>query len=729
MRQVYRSRARGSFMPVHEKVRFGPFQLDTECGQLRKNGIRLKLQGHPVQILELLLERPGELVTREAIRLRLWSSDTFVDFDHSLNAAMQRLRQALGDDAETPKYIETIPKRGYRFIAELDHSNTNQDHAPAPTFDEDVEKIAATLADAAITATKRSNSLAVWRTVAIAVFAALAIVAVAYVVTKPPPMPRVVGSHALTKTGYRKGLMALADGTSLYFQENRPDHTAIVQLRLTGGEVSEVATVPDSTFLSDVSHDGSELLFSALNPETNLFDAWVQPLPAGPARLIQKDAWAPVWTGDNRGIFFARNQHRELFRVNADGTNPQRIAALPDIAGIRVSPDGARVRMGTNFIVTRPSLLEVDSSGANPHAVLGDVQHDLWIGPWSPDGRFFFYLAWDNDRYDLWTLPEKHPWWQRGQSTPIQLTFGPVSIGAPAISSDGKQIYAAGLERHGELSVYDERSGQFVPYLSGISACYVDFSRDKQWIAYVSYPEGTLWRSRIDGSDRRQLTVPPLGVMNPRWSPDGKLIAFTVVSGIPRFSQEQQNWQMYVVSVDGGGPLLLLEGMTLNDPTWSPDGSSLAYGVGPMGSATLKILNLQTLKSTEVPKSVNLTSPRWSPDGKYLAALELNYPVKKMMLYSFASGQWEELAAGQLNWPSWSHDSQYVYAQEGNSVVRITIANHKKEQVASLRGIRTAAYYFDRIGLGWFGLTPDDRIVTTRDTGVEEIYAFDLEYK
>ena len=111
-------------MPVGEKhkLRFGPFQLDTQFGQVSKDGIVLKLQGQPVQILEILLEKPGELVTREELRQRLWASDTFVDFDHSLNTGIKKLRQALSDEADTPRYIQTLPKRGYRFIAPVDGS-------------------------------------------------------------------------------------------------------------------------------------------------------------------------------------------------------------------------------------------------------------------------------------------------------------------------------------------------------------------------------------------------------------------------------------------------------------------------------------------------------------------------------------------------------------------------------------------------------------------------------
>src|SRR5712692_3120373 len=100
-------------------VRFGSFEVDLQSGQLRKHGVRIKLQQQPFQILNMLLERPGELVTREEICRRLWSSDTYVEFEHGLNAAMTRLRQALGDSADNPRFVETLARRGYRFIASV----------------------------------------------------------------------------------------------------------------------------------------------------------------------------------------------------------------------------------------------------------------------------------------------------------------------------------------------------------------------------------------------------------------------------------------------------------------------------------------------------------------------------------------------------------------------------------------------------------------------------------
>ena len=106
--------------PVRSLVRFGVFEVDRGSGELRKRGVRIRLQEQPLKILMLLLDRPGEIVTREQLRQILWPEGTFVDFEHSLNAAVAKLRQSLGDSAENPRFVETIPRRGYRFIAPVE---------------------------------------------------------------------------------------------------------------------------------------------------------------------------------------------------------------------------------------------------------------------------------------------------------------------------------------------------------------------------------------------------------------------------------------------------------------------------------------------------------------------------------------------------------------------------------------------------------------------------------
>ena len=719
-------------MPVGEKhvLRFGPFLLDTQIGQLRKNGVGLKLQGQPVQILELLLERPQRLVTREEIRQRLWSSDTFVDFDHSIDTAVKKLRQALGDGAETPRYIETLPKRGYRFIGEVTEEEPRELPARVPPLPEDetLSKVVATLVDAVVTPPQKPAIRRTWVKV-VAVVALLLISGKVVDMFTRPRMPRIVASHALTKTGYRKAMSffrsrLVTDGRSIYFQESRPSGSAIAQVLVSGGEAAELANNIGN--LRDISKDGSELLLAKFDKIANRYDTWIQPLPTGPARLIVKDADWPLWTPDGRGLLFARNGDKDLYRANADGTDARRLAEFPNITDLAISPDGRHVRFGVRGAHT---IWEASSDGSNPHPILTEHRSRDTAGSWSPAGKFYFFRSWDGDRFNLWAVSETRSWWRKSTPDLVQLTSGPISYGNPVASKDGKQIFATGTEPHGELSVYDFRSGKFVPYLSGIPACYVDFSRDGKWIAYVSFPEGNLWRSKIDGTEQMQLTSPPLGVVNPRWSPDGKLIAFTDLSGGDRRNLGDTS-RIYVVSAEGGAPLLLLAGNpSPGDPTWSPDGTAIAYGVGgAIGGypGEIRILDVHSQKSTKIPSSEGLWSPRWSPDGRYLVALG-GLPSTKLMLFSFATQQWEELASGFVGYPCWSRDSKQVFIGYGWLVLRITISSHKTLQVADMRGFRSTGYYFWTNM--WYGIAPDGRPISTRDTATEEIYAFDLEYK
>ncbi len=701
-------------------VRFGPFELDPLCGEVRQDGVRLKLQGQPVQILEMLLAKPGQLVTREEIQQRLWPADTFVDFDHSLNTAVKKLRQALSDEADAPRYIETLPKRGYRFIGKVEPASEAAAAVVAPET-----KVAPPAAG-----TRRIPGIPWLAACAVAFLAGAGVLI--FLGSRPAPLPRITGSHPLVRNAYPKlwPLKPLTDGPSVYFQEDRPGGLTTMQVPVTGGAESAIETVRGT--LQDISRDGSQLLFVVPDlTQPSQTNVWSQPLPVGPPRLILKNADSPIWTQDGRGIFFGRDG-KELCRASADGTEIRRLALSPNAFSPTLSPDGTRIRfMEFSYSATIDrNIWEVRADGTNPHVAVAG-QNFTFGGTWSLDGKIFFFTAWDGDRNSLWAVADESSRWGRSPSPPQQLTFGPTSIGIPSISKDGRQLFAIGVEHQGELSVYDRASHKFVPYLEGISASYVDFTRDGRWMTYVSYPEGTLWRSKIDGSEKRQLTSPPVALLNPRWSPDGKLIVFTdMANGDRRQMNETTPKRMYVVSADGGAPNLLLVGTPdVGDPTWSPDGHSIAYAAGSQGGdLEIRILDLRNLQSSKVPGSEGMWSPRWSPDGSHLVAL--NGPSQKLMLFTFTGNTWQELVASTgLGWESWSHDGKFVYAQEGSSLIRVDVSTHSREQIASLAGFRSTAYYLDRFDGGWFGLSPDDRPVTTRDTGIEGIYAFDLEYK
>jgi WD40 repeat protein len=288
--------------------------------------------------------------------------------------------------------------------------------------------------------------------------------------------------------------------------------------------------------------------------------------------------------------------------------------------------------------------------------------------------------------------------------TEKRIICGAMNFFAPVSSRDGKQLFVVGAQPRGELVRYDAQSRQFVPYFSGISASGVSFSRNGVWVAYVTYPEGILWRSKLDSSERLQLSFPPMFAYMPEWSPDGKQIAFMAAApGKP--------WQVYLVSAEGGGLRQLTTGEhSQGNPQWSPDGNSLAFDrepfPGPSGlSCAIYRIDLRTHQVSALPGSDGLFSPLWSPDGRYIVAQTCD--IHKSVIYDFTTGKWTDLVDLPASYPRWSRDGKYFYSDTylGKEPIfyRIRITDRKFERLFSLKGIRRPGF------LGtWAGLAPDD---------------------
>jgi len=291
----------------------------------------------------------------------------------------------------------------------------------------------------------------------------------------------------------------------------------------------------------------------------------------------------------------------------------------------------------------------------------------------------------------------------------------------PSPSVDGKRLFVIGEQSRGELMRYDSESRQFVTFLSGISAEGLDFSRDGKWVAYLTFPEGVLWRSRVDGSERLQLTNLPMNVALPRWSPDGKRIAF---SGLT----PGKAWKIFVISADGGSPEKLTPGENFElDPNWSADGQSLVFGefVGSPTSS-IYVLNLQTRQVSTLPGPKGLFSPRWSPDGRFISVT--THDGLKMLLFDLTTQTWKELDSGHsYNYPMWSRDAKYIYFsnpfENGTPFYRLRVADGKLEHVANANLTRGVAW--GTLGQ-WTGLAPDDAPLLIRDTSMQEIYSLDV---
>jgi Tol biopolymer transport system component len=321
-------------------------------------------------------------------------------------------------------------------------------------------------------------------------------------------------------------------------------------------------------------------------------------------------------------------------------------------------------------------------------------------GTWSPDGKYYFFQATVANTQNIWVIPETRSIFHK--STPVPLTTGPLRFQTPVPDVDGKKLFVIGEQPRVELVRYDIKTKQFVPFLLGISAGEVDVSRDGQWVTYVTYPGSTLWRSKIDGSERLQLTFSPVQAHLPRSSPDGTRIVFND-------TQPGKPWKVLVVSSSGGSARDLLQSSAgATDPTWFPDGNSIVFTSGfGTGTTSIEQIDLTTNQITKLPGSDTLFSARVSRNGHYVAAFSSD--AKKLMLYNFATKTWSELAQGGFGFENWSHDDKYIYVWDVSQVdreelVRVNVADRKLERLFNLNEVPQRTDLWAQ----WTGLAAED---------------------
>ncbi len=559
---------------------------------------------------------------------------------------------------------------------------------------------------------------------AVALATVLAIAAVMWWLRSPLAPPRLIGVTQITRDGLGKSSAMLTDGVRLYFGEYSAERLVLSQVSTTGGEVATISTPLPNVATLDITPDHSQLLvesFVGTEPEDPL---WVVPLPAGsPRRLADVTGHDGAFSPDGRRLVYATGN--DLFLARSDGSEPRKLLTAPAIPySLSFSPDGARIRFtAVDLQLNASSLWEANADGTGLHALLPGWRNppSESHGRWTPDGAYYLFTHSDASGSNIWVLPERHRFFRRDAPTPIQLTTGPLDFDQ-ALPNTGHQMFVYGLQPRGELVSYDSRSQKFVPYLSGISVQEVAFSPDGHWVTYVTLPEGTLWRSRVDGSERLQLTYAPMYTSLPRWSPDGKQIAFDG-------SQYGKPWKIFLISAQGGAPQeLLSENRGEFDPSWSPDGKQIAFGRMDVPEAqVINVLDLQTHQFYPLPGSQGIFSPRWSPDGHFLAALSND--SQKLLLFDFKTQKWTNWLSEPhaVGFPNWSRDSKYLYfdttLSSDQSYRRLKVGETKPEQVVSLKDIRRFANW---IG-SWSGLAPDGTPLFVRDISTQEIYALDVQ--
>ncbi|HKO04941.1 MAG TPA: winged helix-turn-helix domain-containing protein [Candidatus Acidoferrales bacterium] len=720
----------GSSQPLSDPgaYRFGPFELDVQSGDLRKYGIRLKLQEKPCQILFSLLERPGEVITREELRARLWGSNTFVEFEHNLDIAVNKLRATLGDTAEAPRYVETIRGTGYRLCATVKVERKQGADAAAAEV-EPFPAAPTALPESRTWFSAGARRLLLWATLGACGMGIL--LAIGWTrLFREPGVPRVLESTQITKEGTATSELLFADGKHLYFLQRGGTGPRLARVPVGGGPAEPLLSIPAGHMVLALHPMRAEVLTTSTTATGSESPLWIYPLQGGsPRRLGELTGHAGAWSPDGKRIVYANGN--DLFVADGDGTAARRVLSLPGWAlELRWSPKGDVVRFifgdlraGTAF------LAEARPDGSSFRTLLSaNAASDTYLGNWTPDGRYFIYSLARDGRSDVWALPEDARTGSLQTHEPVRLISGPISFSRPVFGGDGKSLYAFGKLPHLEIVQYRAQEGALMPILHGVSADGLAFSRNGTWVAYTVFPERTLWRSRVDGTERLQLTFSPVEALLPQWSPDGQRIVY--MARAPR-----GHWKLRLISIAGGESEQLLPGQEdEGNPSWSPDGSTLVFaGVpweqffAPQVSAIYR-LDLRTRQVTPLPGSQGLWSPRWSPDGRYIVAETAD--SLGLRLFDRKAGTWGALAqlTGTLvGYTSWSRDSREVYFNTSATATeeifyRVPVASRVAERIPVPKGMQQPAT------LGpWFTVAPNGSLLFLRDASVNEIFSFKVE--
>ena len=536
----------------------------------------------------------------------------------------------------------------------------------------------------------------------------------------PPTVPHIEAVTQLTDDGVPKHGQLATDGSRIYFNEGATGSWKIAQVAVAGGETGVVPTQVRDPQITAVAPDGSSLLALVGGFLDEVYPLWMIPLPAGvPRRLGDIETRGASFFPDGRVVFAQGNG---LYVADRDGSNVRSLLTAPDLAFCPgVSPDGRLIVFNTRFPGDYSwSLAKAASDGSGLRSVVKAAQGaPLSCGRWTADGKYLIYHTGNFSVRDIWLSLAQTGFLHPNRQV-VQLTKGPLSYSGSVASRDGKRIFAIGTKRRGELVRYDAKLKQFLPFLSGISAIDPTFSRDGKWVAYTAYPDHTLWRSRADGTDRLQLTYPPLEVSYPCISPDGKQVTFNNGRG-----------DIYVVGMDGSSLRRVLE---KHAPVacWSADGTSLvltAWAKGKHAQHTfqLEIFDLSSGKLSVVPSSEEMIGAWWVADDTLLAGTQ---DTTKLVTFDLKAGKRTDLVSGAfVNWAP-SLDGKYLYYSTGGDnpkAMRIRLVDRKVEEIAPLQNLRRVNDPVD--DNTQISVAPDGSPVFTRDIGSEEIYALDVKWR
>ena len=575
--------------PAAHQVRFSSFELDLRAGELRKHGLRIKLQDQPLQVLTLLLEKPGEVVTREQLRDRLWPADTFVDFDHSLNSAVKKLRQALNDDPDVPRFIETLPRRGYRFIAPILNGEkpglTATNTAPAP-------------ADQTIPH------------------------------TEPPAAPAVdrVGTPHWKIWGAGAFGFVLALCLAFWF---RP--------RGTEGENGPVRLVPLTSYSGFIcrgsfSPDGNQIAFAWQGEDRNVpqfvpgIDIFIKQIGTEkPLQLTQDFGFNfyPAWSPDGRYIAFlhwTQNERPGVYLMPALGGPPRKVIDFDTPTkcnpGLSWSQDGrylvsSYAPNNQPCQVKRISIedLHIETLTTPPVPSTGD-----WDPQYSPDGRNLAFIRNSKDVEDIYVIPASG-------GTPRRLTFDNRLLSGLAWSADSREIVFSSNRGGASWGLWRVNAEGGTPERLAVGSDHAympSISLKGNRLAYASGMwNENIWRAPIGANHRlekpQRLIYSSMQEEGPQYSPDGKRIVFQ--------STRSGYFEIWRADADGSNLVQLtnFNGPLTGTPRWSPDGRQISFDTRPGPHPNVHVISadggpVRRFQNDSADEGV----ASWSHDGQWI---------------------------------------------------------------------------------------------------------------
>ena len=541
----------------------------------------------------------------------------------------------------------------------------------------------------------------------------------------PPPQPRITNIRPLgLDVGPAFSLTFeptwTTDGVRLYYVALFEGRYRICQVPVSGGEPVEIPTP---------FHSGMEI-HGFLRKQSALLvlagaEVWLVPVPQGAPRRVGGLRAAFIALSPDEEHLVLVQERRRILLAPVDGSEARLLLDVPAIAPtwIRWAPDGRRFR----FAGRGPAGHEIEGY-VWESSTAGETPRPLWPGgrgEWTGDGRHFVFDQWNPFavRSEVAAVRESH-WLSWAGPQPVRLTAGPLGFSYVGSRPDGRGLLAFGRAAKAELHHYDNGSKRFEPFLDGQSIGMVKPSPDGQWLAWVTYPEGVLWRGRRDGRDRLPLTSPPLRAFLPSWSPDGTKVAF-----IGADSATDERWSLRLVSANGGAVEVLAkpEGkFSFWDPCFLPDGRLLFSRAFPRSPAGILTVDLQTRAVSPLGGAEKFFYPKCGPQGQVLASRALaDDSPWALTVYWPKRAAWEDLGANPLVYPTWTRDGQSFCGldREANRIACYSFASRRLETRAEIGDMPLLSWVL----VPWMGLDADDSPMVMRDRSTRDIYSLDWE--